>query len=129
MRQKRINLAAGRLGIPSFGQPAGGGPAAEKNPNYGVERLGITAEDEPEYPEAAQAEQEFASPRATAGQPEGSAEAAEAKADTAQRSYSSHRGGKAHSAPWDRNRMLLPMAAAAGGLLAAGLIAISSKEK
>jgi len=137
MRQKRINLAAGRLGIPSFGQPDAAGPATEKNPNYGVERLGITAEDEPEYPEAARqkefsrTEQEFASPRATAGQPEGPAdaaqtpaEAAEAKVDTAQRFYPSTGGGKARSAPWERNRMLLPMAAAVGGMLAAGLIVL-----
>lgn len=137
MKQKKVNLAAGRLGIPSFGQPDAAGPAIEKNPNYGVERLGITAEDEPESPEAAQekessqAEQEFASLRATAGQPEGPAdttqtpaEAAGAKADTAQRSYPSTGGGKAHSAPWERNRMLLPMAAAVGGVLAAGLIIV-----
>ena len=129
MKQKRTNLAAGRLGDTSSQQQESADGSPSKDIQYGVGRLGIASQTEPEPPE--QAEQQESSgrqeqlaepgetsrqdeiPAQMAAEPEPAGEGAQARPDAAYESSPKEPPRHRH-----RSRPILLLAGAGGGVLA-----------
>ncbi|KPK78912.1 MAG: hypothetical protein AMJ81_14450 [Phycisphaerae bacterium SM23_33] len=122
MKEKKTDLAAGRLGSPRLAPQTATDKAWKENTNYGVRRLGITSDAAAESPEEAQpqpsapASQTFASPADTAWQPEVGPNTPSSSLDLPQ--------SVAAALP-NRGKFVLLAASALGGMLTVGLVLLA----